>query len=112
MDGLRDRFAQYVAANAQRQILSSQAFAWGSQRGAKVRLQHDGIAYRPVGFLGAGEERLLPWGTPLDFVVRGGGLAVFSHESSGALFALACESHDFYPGFVVFLAMSRARERA
>jgi hypothetical protein len=112
LDSLRDHIARYVAARAQRQIRASQSFAWGQQRGASVRLRQEGIAYRPVGFLGAGDERLIPWGTPLDFAVRRGSFAAFPAGGTQALFSLACESPDFYPGFVLFTSMAQPREVA
>lgn len=109
VEGLRDRIAPYVAARVRRQIQANQPFAWGSERGASVRLLRDGIAYRPVRFVGRGDEQLIPWTTPLDFAIRDGWLAVFPSAGTEALFTLACEAPDFYPGLLAFIAMGRTR---
>ncbi len=105
----RDRIACYVAARARRQILANEPFPWGPARGARVSLRREGITYRPVGFLGAGDEQLVLWNTPLDFVIRRGKLAVLPRGGKDAIFAIACESPDFFPGFLVFTSMGQVR---
>lgn len=109
LDALRDRIAAHVAARVERRIQANQPFHWGSRRGPGVRIQSDGIAYRPSGFLGAGEEQLVPWTTPLTFAIRDGFLAVSASGGREELFSMACEEPDFYPGLVVFAAMGQAR---
>lgn len=109
LESLRDRIAPYVAARLERRVRANQPCPWGGSGGARVRLQRDGIAYRPERFLGPGDEQIVPWATPLTFVFRNGGFAVKPSGGQEALFALACEERDFYPGFLVFRAMGQVR---
>lgn len=110
LDSVRNRIATYVAVRLQAKIAAGESLAWGSHRGAAVRLQPNGIAYRPVRFVGTGDEQLLPWSMPLNSAIRDGWCFVFNAGGKDALFSVACEGMDFYPGYLVFKALGQVGE--
>jgi hypothetical protein len=105
LDGLRDRIASDIAARAHEDLALGAVFPWGSDDGAQVRLQRDGIAFRmPKEILGY-EEGHVPWTAPLETSFTEGVCVV---QSNGArLFALATKEPDFYPGLRLFETLGR-----
>jgi hypothetical protein len=75
-----------------------------------VLIARRGLSYRPIGFLGTGEERVVPWSTPIDYVFRNGFLTVTKSRTAEALFTLPCAAPDFYPCFLVFASMGCVRD--
>jgi hypothetical protein len=110
LETARDHIARSVATSARRRIDANQPFAWGPKRAPSVRLQREGIAYRPIGFLGGGEEQIIPWSAPLQFVIREGGFAVFPAENNKAFFSFACGDANFYPGLLLLQSMGKAQQ--
>lgn len=109
VERVRDQIASRIAVGLHAVVRSGQPLAWGTKRDGSVRIGRDGLAYRPMGFLGAGEERLVPWATGFDYAFRNGFFSVFPSGATEALFTLACESPDFYPCFLVFSSMGAVR---
>ena len=75
-----------------------------------MQIARGGLSYRPIGFLGKGEERVVPWSTPIDYVFRNGFLTVAQSRTAEALFTLPCAAPDFYPCFLVFASMGCVRD--
>ena len=112
LENVRDRIASSMSVPALRQIEAGQPFAWGKGSGPRVRLRHDGLVYRPIKFLGAGDDQIVPWTTPLDYAFADGFFAVATAADRKTLFTIACSEPDFHPGFVVFEALRAAHVRA
>jgi hypothetical protein len=102
LEDVRDRIASCVSARTLRQVEAGQPFAWGTSRGARVQLRHDGIVYRPIRFLGPGDDQLVPWTTPLSYAFADGFFAVATVADKKSLFTIRCDDPDFYPGFAAF----------
>jgi hypothetical protein len=112
LEDVRDRITSSMSPVALRQIEAGQPFAWGKGSGPRVRLRHDGLVYRPVKFLGPGDDQIVPWTTPLDYAFADGFFAVATAADRKALFTIACSEPDFYPGFAAFEALRAAHTRA
>jgi hypothetical protein len=108
LEDVRDRIAQAMATRALQQIQGGQPFSWGKDSGARVRLRHDGLVYRPVKFLGPGDEQVVAWTTPVHFAFADGFFAVATAADRKSLFTLACDEPDFYPGFAAFETLRAA----
>jgi len=109
LDAVRDRIAMAVAAKALARIQSQQAFEWGSDEALRVRLQRDGLSYRPAKLIGAREEQRVPWTTPLTCVIDNGVCQVVTAGADRAIFAVACAERNFYPGLQVLASMGTVR---
>jgi hypothetical protein len=111
LDRVRERIAQYIAARARPRIEANQPFAWGPDRGARARLRREGIAYRPMRFVGPGEEQVVPWTAPLELAFSNGTCHVLSAGREKPLFSLECDGPNFYPGLELFTSMAKGPPR-
>ncbi len=111
LDAVREGIAQSVAARALQGIQSGRPFEWGSNRGPRARLQEDGLAFRATRFVGAAEERLVPWTAGLTCAIDRGVCHVHAAGEERQLFALACSEENFYPGLHVFTSLGTMRSR-
>jgi hypothetical protein len=112
LETVRDLVAAYVGKRARRQIAAGQPFAWGRNRGTRVQLRQDGIAYHPVRFVGGGDEQVLAWTSDVTFAMDDGVFSLCAAGSKDVLFSLECDAPDFYPGLNVFGAMRGRRQQA
>jgi hypothetical protein len=112
LERVRDAIASHMAARLHARVQDDVPLAWGGPRDGAVRIARGGLTYRPIGFLGQGAERVVPWSTPVDYVFRNGFLTVLQSSTREALFTLPCAAPDFYPCFLVFAAMGCVRELA
>jgi hypothetical protein len=112
LEDVRNRIASAMGARVLRHLQDGLAFAWGKDKGARVQLRHDGFNYRPVQFLGAGDEQFVPWTTPLHYAFADGFFAVATEADRKALFTIACSEPNFYPGFEAFETLRSAHTRA
>ena len=110
LERVRDAIASHMAARLHARVQADEPLPWGSQRDGAVQIARRGLSYRPIGFLGRGEERVVPWSTPIDYVFRNGFLTVLQSSTAEALFTLPCAAPDFYPCFLVFATMGCVRE--
>lgn len=111
LEDVRDRIASYMSARALRVVQSGQPFAWGKAGGARVRLRHDGLVYRPIQFLGPGDDEIVPWTTPMTYAFADGFCAVVTGADKKCLFTIACAEPDFYPGFAAFETLRAAQRQ-
>jgi hypothetical protein len=110
LDRVRDAIASQMAIRLHARLEAEETLAWGPPRSGSVQIARRGLSYRPIGFLGRGEERVVPWSTPIDYVFRNGFVTVLRSDTTEALFTLPCAAPDFYPCFLVFAAMGCVRE--
>lgn len=110
LERVRDAIASRMAIRLHARVQADEAVAWGAPGDGAVRIARRGLSYRPIGFLGKGEERVVPWSTPIDYVFRNGFLTVVQSRTAESLFTLPCAAPDFYPCFLVFAAMGCVRD--
>jgi hypothetical protein len=110
LERVRDAIASHMAVRLHARVHADEPLAWGGLRDGAVRIARRGLSYRPIGFLGTGEERVVPWSTPIDYVFRNGFLTVAKSRTAEALFTLPCAAPDFYPCFLVFASMGCVRD--
>lgn len=110
LERVRDAIASEIALRLHARVQADEPLAWGGARDGAVQIARRGLSYRPLGFLGKGEERVVPWSTPIDYVFRNGFLTVAQSSTAEALFTLPCAAPDFYPCFLVFAAMGCVRD--
>jgi hypothetical protein len=108
LERVRDAIASRMALRLHARVQADEALAWS--RDGAVRIARRGLSYRPLGFLGQGDERVVPWSTPIDYVFRNGFLTVARSSTAEALFTLPCAAPDFYPCFLVFASMGCVRD--
>jgi hypothetical protein len=110
LERVRDAIASHMAIRLHARVQADEPVAWGSPRDGAVQIARRGLSYRPIGFLGKGEERVVPWSTPIDYVFRNGFLTVVQSGTAESLFTLSCAAPDFYPCFLVFASMGCVRK--
>ena len=109
LERVRDAIASSMAPGLLARVQRDEPLPWGTARHGGVELRREGLAYRPVGFLGKGEQRFVPWSTPFEYVFRSGFLAVRRAGTTEALFTLPCTASDFFPCFLVFTHLGQVR---
>ena len=106
---VRDAIASSMAPALLARVQGDERLAWGTARDGGVELRREGLAYRPVAFLGKGPAEFVPWSIPLEYLFRDGFLAVRRAGTTEPLFALPCTARDFYPCFLVFTRLGEVR---
>jgi hypothetical protein len=106
LEALRDRIASRIAGRAQQNLSRGVSFAWGSDRGARVRLEPDGIRYRKVKFVGH-EDQFAAWTQPLEIGFLMGRCTVLADGKE--LFTLATAEPDFFPGLTLVTLLGKVR---
>jgi hypothetical protein len=108
LDRLRDGVAQIIASQMHVRLASGEPVVWTSNLGFSPQ----GFLYRPSGFIGRGQETLLPWEQYHGYTLQEGFFYLFEKGKNNAVIAENVGEANFFPGFYLLLKLSHSGEEA
>jgi hypothetical protein len=101
LDGLRDFISRAIAARMLEQFNAGEPVQWT----ANLEFLPEGIRYRPEGFLGRKEAKLLPFADYGGYNMNQGVLFLFARGNSKYVVSEQASADNFFPGLFLLLLL-------
>lgn len=99
LDVVRERTTHEIARKSWERLRRGEPFEWG-RSGPRVKLQAEGLSFRPERFIGHGSAVVVPYSPAFNHQLAGGVFALYLEGKK--LFELKSEEPNFYPGLAMF----------
>lgn len=101
LDQLRDHISKVIAARMLGQLVEGQPVVWMDH----LRIQKEGLEYRPKGFFGRKETMLIPYETITAFDIDTGVFRVWVQDQKKSVVNEAATQPNFFPGYFVLCTL-------